>query len=95
MALKPATVRLTADAVKKSKCRVWCRLRKNRNHFSFFSCTQTCTRRRLVLKHEIMWLGLNRKLGCNSQITVLLNYASIQNFRSWKNERADLTRNLC
>jgi hypothetical protein len=27
----------------KSKCPIWCRLRKIGSHFSFFSCTNTCT----------------------------------------------------
>jgi hypothetical protein len=41
-----------------------------------------------------MWFGLNRKFECTSHTTVLLNYASIHTLRSWKNERAGLTRNL-
>src|SRR5580704_15241676 len=28
---------------RKSKCPIWCRLREIGSHFSFFSCTQTCT----------------------------------------------------
>jgi hypothetical protein len=27
----------------KSKCPIWCRLREIGSHFSFFSCTHTCT----------------------------------------------------
>jgi integrase len=27
----------------KSKCPIWCRLQKFRSHFSFSSCTQSCT----------------------------------------------------
>jgi len=28
---------------RKSTCRIWCRLREIGSHFSFFSCTHTCT----------------------------------------------------
>src|SRR5713226_7443280 len=28
---------------RKSKCPIWCRLREIGSHFSFFSCTHTCT----------------------------------------------------
>ena len=27
----------------KPKCPIWCRLQEIRNHFPFFSCTQSCT----------------------------------------------------
>src|ERR1700693_1454253 len=42
-----ATLRLTAETIKKSKCRVWCRLHELGSHSFRFSCTQSCTQRLL------------------------------------------------
>src|SRR5437899_7877973 len=49
-----ATLRLTAEMIKKSKCPIWCRLQESGSHFSFSSCTQCCTQNgSLDLQREV------------------------------------------